>query len=190
MPKRGIFLDEIGEKANAFLICEVDDLDAVFAQPIQAAAEIHGLPDNYFADAKLTNQSTAIPARRKRGNHNLIAIAALPARFAKSVRFRVHGSIVFLNAAVMAAPKEFSVAIEKRRANRNASFGKTKPGLGNGGFEKCEMILRFHFAPCEIVSEDAARRQPFKTWPEEIVATKIRVRSVRGILAAATRILG
>ena len=190
MPKLWIDSSEIGEHADAFLICEVDDLDAVFAQPIQSPVEVHGLSNNYFADAKLTHQTAAIPARRKRGDHNFIAVTALPAGFAKSIGFRVHGRIIFLNAAVVTAPEKFPLTVKKRRADRNASFSKTKSSLGNRDFEECEMILRFHFVLARLYLKNATRRQPFKTSPEEIEVIGIGICNVRGILAASVRILG
>ncbi len=66
--------------------------------------EIDGLADDYGGDAELADEAAAIPARRQRGDHNLVAIGALTAGTAEGVGFSVDGWIVFLHAAVVAAP--------------------------------------------------------------------------------------
>src|SRR5437016_5310538 len=88
---------------DAFFRMGVKDLGAVFAEPVNAAAKIHGFADDYRADAKLANQAAAIPAGSERGHHDFVAVAPLPACFAKSIRFTVRGGIAFLDSAVVAA---------------------------------------------------------------------------------------
>src|SRR6266849_6927224 len=97
-----------GENSNALLGVQVDDIDSILAQPIDAAAEIHGLADHYGANAKLADQAAAIPARSQRGRHDFVAVSPLPARFAKRIRLAMRGRITLLHSAVVAASQQLS----------------------------------------------------------------------------------
>src|ERR1700722_6949814 len=55
----------------------VDDLDAVFTQPIDPAAKRRRLADDYLHDPELPDQAAAIPARRERRDHDRILVASL-----------------------------------------------------------------------------------------------------------------
>src|SRR5712692_1577756 len=111
-PNFRVLCDIFGEHLDAFVRMSVEDFGAVLAQPVDAAAEIHGLADNYGADAKLADQAAAIPAGSQRGHHDFVTVAALPACFAKRIRFTMCGGIAFLHSAVVAASEQFSVAFE------------------------------------------------------------------------------
>src|SRR6266849_1261199 len=97
---------------DAFVRMGVEHFRAVLAQPIDAAAEIYGLADDYGANAKLADQAAAIPARSQRGHHDFIAVAPLPAGVSKRIRFAVRGRIAFLHSAVAAFSQQFSMAFE------------------------------------------------------------------------------
>src|SRR5579864_5808795 len=112
MPEDGICRNEFGEHLNAFLTCEIEDGDAICAQPVEAARKVHRIADDNGADAELPNQAAAIPARRERRDHNFVAIAALAACIAKRGGFGVHRGIAVLNAAIVPAAEEFSLGIE------------------------------------------------------------------------------
>src|SRR6266478_2321712 len=101
-----------GEHSNALLGVQVDDIDSILDQPIDAAAEIYGLADDYGADAELADEAAAIPARSQRRDHNLVAVTSLPARLSKRIRFTVRGRIAFLHSAVVAFSQQFSMAFE------------------------------------------------------------------------------
>src|SRR5947208_2849453 len=105
-------LDVIGEHLDALLRLQVNHLDAVFAKPIDAAAEVGRFTHNDRADVKLPHQSAAIPARRERGYHDLVSITALASRLAKRVGLAMSGRIAFLHAAIVAAPQQFAVLDE------------------------------------------------------------------------------
>jgi hypothetical protein len=45
----------LGEHSNALPGMQVNDSDSVFDEPIDAAAEIHGLADHYGANPKLAD---------------------------------------------------------------------------------------------------------------------------------------
>src|SRR5258708_36701273 len=87
VPNGGISADVGGQEVDAFGGVEVDDLDAIFAEPVDAAVEIAGFADDYGGDAELADEAAAIPARRQRGDHNFVAIGALAAGPAEGVVF-------------------------------------------------------------------------------------------------------
>src|SRR5439155_15151027 len=103
VPNLGVVSDVLREHLDAFARTGVEDLRAVFAEPVNSAREIHGFADDYRADAELAYQAAAIPAGSQRGYHDFVAVAALPACFAKSICFAVGGRIAFLDSAVVAA---------------------------------------------------------------------------------------
>ena len=90
----------------------VEDCDAVFAEPVDAAAKIHRFANDHCADAELADQAAAIPAGSESGHHDLVAVTSLPARFAKSIGLAMCGGIAFLHSAIVAAAQEFSIAFE------------------------------------------------------------------------------
>src|SRR3546814_9418138 len=74
--------DPVAEHADAALVGEVNHVDAVLAQPLDPAVEIHRLAHHHGADVELPHQAAAVPARRQRGDHDGVALAALPAGLA------------------------------------------------------------------------------------------------------------
>src|SRR5712692_7408126 len=104
--------DIFGEHLDAFVRMGVEHFGAVFAQPIDAAAEIYGLADHNGANPKLADQAAAIPAGSQRGHHDLVAVTPLPARFAKRIRLAMRRRIALLHSAVVAASQQFPVAFE------------------------------------------------------------------------------
>src|SRR5258707_653282 len=77
----------VREHLDAIFGVEVDDIGAVLAQPIDAAAKVHGLADHYGADAKLANQAAAVPAGRQGSNHDFVAVAPLAPCLSKGICF-------------------------------------------------------------------------------------------------------
>src|SRR6266571_6436292 len=114
VPHRGILRDVGRQHVDAFFGAQVDDFNTILSQPIDAAAEIHRLPDNHGADAELPDQTAAIPARRERCDHNLVAVTSLAARFSKGVGLSVCGRVALLHPPVAAPSEEFSSAIKQR----------------------------------------------------------------------------
>src|SRR5216683_2979820 len=94
------------------------------SQSIDAAAEIHRLPDNHGADAELADEAAAIPARRQGCDHNLVAITSLTARFSKGVGLPMCGRIALLHPPVVALSEEFSFTIKQCGADGNSSFAE------------------------------------------------------------------
>ncbi len=124
-PHFRVLRDVFGEHLDAFVRVGVEHFGAIFAQPIDPAAEIHGLADHYGANAKLADQAAAIPARSQRGHHDFVAVTPLPAGFAKRVRFAMRRRIALLHSAVVARSQQFPVVFEKRRTDRDSSFAES-----------------------------------------------------------------
>src|ERR1700688_1788516 len=68
------------QKRSALHGVQINDMNAERKQPIQAALEVTAFADPQRAESKLPYQSAAIPARRQRGDHDQVPIAALAAR--------------------------------------------------------------------------------------------------------------
>ena len=100
------------EHLDTFVRMGVEDFCAVFAEPVDAAAEINGLADNDGADAELADQAAAIPAGSEGGYHDFVAVSALAARFAKRICFTMRGGIAFLDPSIVAPAQQFSIVIE------------------------------------------------------------------------------
>src|SRR3546814_12143594 len=112
---------------------QVDDLDAVLAQPLDPAVEVHRLAHNHRADVELPHQAAAVPARGERGDHDGVAIAALAAGLEEGVGFAGHGRVAFLHAAIVAAAEPAAVLVIGTSADREAAFGTAGAGTAVGG---------------------------------------------------------
>ena len=62
VPDFGVLGDEAFKQLAALACVEIDDLDAIFAQPVEAAGKGAAFADHERADAELAHQSAAIPA--------------------------------------------------------------------------------------------------------------------------------
>src|SRR5207245_2543889 len=83
LPDFGMFLYVFRQQLDAFLGLEINDFDAVFAQPIDSTLKVYRLPHDDGPDSKLTDQSAAVPARSEGRDHDFVAIGSLAARAAK-----------------------------------------------------------------------------------------------------------
>src|SRR3990172_4823392 len=115
---------------------QVNDLDAILSQPLDPALEIHRLAHDDRADVELADEAAAIPARRERGDHDLVAIGLDAPRVAESVRLAVHRGVVLLDAPVVPAPQNVSRCIGQTRADRDAALGQSESGFGDGDGEE------------------------------------------------------
>src|ERR1700730_4569153 len=106
VPQRRIFRDKFREKLHTFVRRKINDFDSIFLKPVDAAAKIDRFADDHGCDSKLPDQSAAIPARRQRGHHNFVAIAALTPRFAKRIGLAVRRRIAILHPAVAPAAQQ------------------------------------------------------------------------------------
>ena len=94
--------------------------------------KVAAFSDDYRAETKLPDQAAAIPARRKRRDHDQIAIAALAAGVAEGIGLSVHRRIAILHAAIVARTDQLSAGVKDRRADGNATFGQAFAGFGQG----------------------------------------------------------
>src|SRR5260370_2833962 len=74
------------EHLDAFARMGVEDFGAVLAEPVDAAAKIYRLADDYGTNSKLADEAAAIPAGSQGGRHDFVAVSALAAGFAKRDR--------------------------------------------------------------------------------------------------------
>lgn len=143
-PNLGISADILTQQRGALRRIEVNDSYAKGAQPLHAALKIAALSDDQRTEAKLTDQSTAVPARRKRGNHGQVSIAALASRMAEGIGLAVHGRVVVLYSTVMTRADEFAHGIKDRSSDRDASFGQPFMSFRQCHRQHCRMIKLKH----------------------------------------------
>src|SRR5690606_15918864 len=132
--------DPVAKHADALGVVEVDDLNALFAQPLVPALEVDRLAHHHRADAELPDQAAAVPARGQGGDHDGVAVGALAAGLAEGVGLAVHGRIVFLHPAVVAAAEQGAVGGEQGRADRDAALGQALAGLLDGDGEQGAVV--------------------------------------------------
>jgi len=143
VPDFGMFGDVAGEQIDTLDAVEIDDANAVFAKPVDAALEVAAFADNECSDAELADKAAAIPARSKGGDHDQVAIGSLPACVAEGVGFAMHGRIILLNAAVVSAAYEGSILLEKRCADGDSTFGEALTRFFDGDGEHRVVKRRF-----------------------------------------------
>ena len=135
VPDFGVLGDVAFEEFAAFAAVQIDDFDAVFAQPVQSAGEGAALADDERADAKLPHQSAAIPAGREGGDHDQVAIAFLSPGTAKSVGFAVHAGVALLHAAIVAPAEQIAGSGKECRADGDSPFGQPGACFLKGDFQ-------------------------------------------------------
>ena len=101
VPDGWIFADVSGQEIDAIGGMQVDDIDAILAKPVDTAAEVDRFSHDYGRNGELADQTAAIPTRRQRGDHDLVAISALAACAAERVGFTVDARVVLLNPPIM-----------------------------------------------------------------------------------------
>jgi len=108
VPDFGVRGDIIRHHVDALLAVEVDDADAVFSKPLNAALEVAAFADDEGSDVELADEAAAIPAGGEGGDHHEVAVVALAAGAAECVGFTVDGGVTLLDAAIVASTDEFS----------------------------------------------------------------------------------
>jgi hypothetical protein len=127
---------ELAEELFALRVVEIDHLNAVIAEPVDPALECFGFADDDRADAELADEAAAVPAWGERRRHYRVSIAALAARFAKSIRLPVDRRIILLHAAIVAAAKQIAFAVEQRRSDRDTALGRSKTSFFDGDLKQ------------------------------------------------------
>jgi hypothetical protein len=131
VPNVGFFGDEFLEKVDALLRVEVDHADAIFDEPVEAAAEADRLTDDDCSDLELADEAAAIPAGGERSDHDFVAVGTLAASFAEGVGFAVDAGVGLLDAAVTAPGEEGAGGVEESSADGDATFVEAEAGFVN-----------------------------------------------------------
>lgn len=121
--------DELAQQLLAFGVVEIDDSDAVFSEPIDAAQEGLRFADNNCADAELADQAAAVPARSEGGRHDRVAIRTLSTGLSKSVRLAVDRRVILLYPPVVSASEQIAFAIEQRCPDRYSALACAETGF-------------------------------------------------------------
>ena len=145
VPDVGFFGDEFLEEVDALLRVEVDDADAVFDEPVEAAAEADGLADDDRSDLELTDEAAAIPAGGESSDHYFVAIGALAAGFAEGVGLAVDAGVGLLDPAVAASGKQVAGSVEERGADGDAAFLQAEAGFVDGDAEHGAGLVEVRF---------------------------------------------
>ena len=132
VPDFGVLADVGGQQVDTLGGVEVEDVDAGGAEPVEASGEVAGFADDYGGKAELAHESAAEPARGERGDHDEVAVGALPSGAAEGVGFPVDGGVVLLDAAVVAGGDELAARVEDGGSDGDAAFGEAETGFGEG----------------------------------------------------------
>jgi hypothetical protein len=144
IPHCGIPANIIAQQQGTLRRVKIKDAHAERAQPFQASLKIAALSDHQRTEAKLPDQSTAIPARRKRRNHGQVSITALASRIAEGIGLAMHGRIIILHATVTTRADALARRIKDRSSDRNASFGQPLASLRQRDRQHCRMVKLQH----------------------------------------------
>ena len=129
VPHCGILADVFAQQRGALGRIKIKNSHSQRTEPLQPALKIAALSHYHRTEAKLPNQSTAVPARRQRGNYGQAAIAALAPRIAERISLAMQGWIRVLHAAVVTRADEFARGIKDRGSDGDASFGQPFAGF-------------------------------------------------------------
>lgn len=134
-PDFGMLAYIFREQIDTFAGVEVNDFDAILEQPIDSALKVHGLANDDRPDAKLPDQTAAIPARSQRRYHDFVAVGSLAPRAAKRVGFPVRGGIAFLHPAIVTFAQKRPFACKKSGADGNSSFYQSGASFLQSGLQ-------------------------------------------------------
>jgi hypothetical protein len=129
VPDGGVGKNVSSEHFRAFRVIEVDDVDAMFAEPVEAAGEVSAFADYQGADVELADEAAAIPAWSESGDHDQVAVGTLPAGATEGVCFAMDGRVALLDAAIVAAAEQGAILVEESGADGDASFGESEAGF-------------------------------------------------------------
>lgn len=147
IPHIGILSNVVRQQRNALLRVEIDNFNAKGPKPLDPALEISALSNNDCLESKLANQPAAIPAGSERCDHDLVAIAALPAGIAEGIRFAMQRRIAILYAAVVAGAQQVSFVIKNRGPNWDSPFGEAFARFSKRGSKHVSVDFRLQRMP-------------------------------------------
>src|SRR5579863_9063619 len=122
VPDFGMLGDEGREEVATLLAVEVNDGHAVLAQPVETAGKGAAFAHHDGADAELADQPRAVPAGGEGGDHDDVAVAALPAGAPEGVGLAMDARVTLLHAAVVAPAHEFAGLAEHGGADGNSAL--------------------------------------------------------------------
>ena len=117
------------EQLDTLARTQVHNFNPTFAQPLDPALKVHRLPDDQRTKPKLPHQPAAIPARRKRRDHNQIPIATLPSRTPKRIRLPMNRWVPLLHPPVPPRTQQRPIPAKDRRPNRHPSLFQPRSSL-------------------------------------------------------------
>ena len=122
IPDVRVVADVVSEEPCALGGMEFDDFNVKFAQPVDAATEVLGFTNDDGSKPELADESTAIPAGRKRGDHDEVAVGSLAPSMAEGIGLAVDGWIVLLNTAIVSDADELAAGVENGGADRDSAL--------------------------------------------------------------------
>ncbi len=128
-PELGVGLNEAAQQLDALGIVERDDRSSVLGHPVVAADEVLCFAHDDGAYLELADEAAAIPARRKRRDHDAVGVMPPPSRITESRRLGMGRGVVVLDTAVVPAPEQCPVAMEEGRPDGDPTFGQPHPGF-------------------------------------------------------------
>src|SRR5215470_5790096 len=131
VPQIGTRPDELGHEPYAFGVVEHRDQHAVLGQPTMPPDEGAILTDDHIRDAELPHEPAAVPARRKRGDHDGVAVARPAPGVTKRGGLGVRRGVAILHPAVVATAEQRAVRGEQRGPDRDATLGQPRLRLLN-----------------------------------------------------------
>src|SRR5450432_169050 len=108
---------------------EIDDVDALLAEPHHTALGVDGVADDDLLEAELVDHAAAIPAGSEGGDEDGVAPGGAAAGGAEGVGFAVERAVAFLHEAVMAGTEERAVRMKDGAPHGNAAFGQSDASL-------------------------------------------------------------
>src|SRR5580704_2757880 len=158
VPQCRILRDKFAQHLHTFFRRKINHFDSVFLKPVDPAAKIHGFTDNHHSNSELADQSAAIPARRERRHHDLVAIAFLAPRSAKCIGLSMRRRIALLHPAVVPSAQKFPGVIEKSRADRNPALRKPVLRFFHRRLEQTQVIHTLHLGLLAALPAPISRR--------------------------------
>ncbi len=133
VPELGVIFDEVVHEGEAVGILGDFDFDSLGAENVFLSHEGLILADDDFWNAVEEDGSAAHGAGGEGGVELAFAIdgSALAAGVFEGIHFTMEDGAIFLNAAVVAPPEDFSL-VDEDAADGDAAFSESK-----AGFQKC-----------------------------------------------------
>jgi hypothetical protein len=131
-PEVGAFGLEFCYQVDAVLVVQVEDVEAFFFEPGEAALGVDGVAYDDLFEFELMNEAGAVEAGGECGDEDGVVPVGAATGVAEGVGFAVEGAVAFLDQAVVAFAEEGSVDVEDGSADRDAAFGVAYAGFFEG----------------------------------------------------------